>query len=183
MDKTQQTTLLQFARDTIHARLTGGDSSPQPEIEAVSAEFGGAFVTLRNHGALRGCIGRFSKGNDLVGTIRDMAIAALDDPRFRDRPVTADELPELTIEISVLSPMKRTADPLSLELGVHGIWIRSGYKSGCFLPQVATEQHWSKEQFLSYCCSGKAGLPPDAWKDPDTEIFLFSAEVFGETES
>jgi len=182
MNTTQQKTLLKFAREIIHARLTGGESPPLPKIETESAECGGAFVTLRNQGTLRGCIGRFSSGSNLAGTIRDMAIAALDDPRFRDRPVTADELGDLMIEISVLSPMRRTADPLSLELGVHGIWIRSGFKSGCFLPQVATEQNWSKEQFLSYCCSGKAGLPADAWKDPDTEVFLFSAEVFSEVE-
>jgi len=84
--------------------------------------------------------------------------------------------------ISVLSPMQRTKDPLSLELGVHGILIQRGGRSGCFLPQVAPEQQWTKEQFLSYCCSHKAGLSPDAWNDPATEVYLFSAEVFGERE-
>jgi len=183
MDEAQQKTLLTFARETIRAHLAGDESPPLPVVEIDAARFGGVFVTLRNRGVLRGCIGRFSSKSGLAETVREMAIAALDDPRFRDRPVTAAELPELTIEISVLSPMHRTSDPLSLELGVHGILVRRGYQSGCFLPQVATEQKWSKEQFLSHCCAGKAGLPPDAWKDPAAEVSLFSAEVFGETES
>jgi len=182
MDEAQHKTLLTFARETIRARLTGGEPPPPPAVEIEAARFGGAFVTLHNGRMLRGCIGRFGASASLAETVREMALAALDDPRFRSHPVTAAELPELTIEISVLSPMRRTADPLSLELGVHGILIRKGDQSGCFLPQVATEQKWSKEQFLSHCCAGKAGLPPDAWKGPDAEVFLFSAEVFGEAE-
>jgi uncharacterized protein len=79
----------------------------------------------------------------------------------------------------VLSPLERTTDPLSLRLGVDGIYIRRGYAAGCFLPQVATETGWTTEEFLSQCCSHKAGLPPDAWKDPKTEVYLFTAEVFG----
>ena len=90
------------------------------------------------------------------------------------------ELQEIDIEISVLSPLEKTDDPLSLELGKHGIYIKKGFAGGCFLPQVATETGWNKEQFLSQCCGGKAGLPPDAWKQADTEVFLFTAEVFGE---
>ena len=182
MDEAQHKTLLTFARETIRAHLTEGKPPPLPEIEIEAARFGGAVVTLRNGRMLRGCIGRFSASASLAETVHEMAIAALDDPRFRDRPVTTAELPELTIEISVLSPMHRTSDPLSLELGVHGILIRKGYQSGCFLPQVATEQKWNKEQFLSHCCAGKAGLPADAWKDPTAEVSLFSAEVFGEDE-
>ena len=90
------------------------------------------------------------------------------------------ELQDVNVEISVLSPLERTNDPLSIELGVHGIYIRSGFSSGCFLPQVATETGWSKEEFLSNCASHKAGLPPDAWRDPDTEVLTFTAEVFRE---
>jgi AmmeMemoRadiSam system protein A len=109
-----------------------------------------------------------------------MAIAsATGDPRFFADPITPRELKHLDVEISVLSPLQRTKDPLSLQLGVHGIYIKSGVSSGCFLPQVATETGWDKEEFLSYCCSHKAGLAPDAWKDPDTEVYLFTAEVFG----
>jgi uncharacterized protein (TIGR00296 family) len=101
------------------------------------------------------------------------------DPRFFGNKITLDELAELDIEISVLSPLKKTDDPLSLRLGTDGIYIKRGCASGCFLPQVATETGWTKEQFLSYCCSHKAGLPDDAWDDPDTDVFLFTAEVFG----
>ena len=94
--------------------------------------------------------------------------------------ITADELPDLDIEISVLSPMKKTDDPLSLRLGIDGIYITNGRTSGCFLPQVATETGWNEEDFLSFCCAHKAGLAPDAWKtDPDVEVYLFTAEIFG----
>jgi uncharacterized protein (TIGR00296 family) len=88
-------------------------------------------------------------------------------------------LEQLDVEISVLSPLRKTDDPLSLRLGVDGIYIKRGCTSGCFLPQVASETGWSKKEFLSYCCAHKAGLPADAWRDPETEVYLFTAEVFG----
>jgi len=180
VDETQRQALLTLARETIRAHLTDHPLPALPEIEMDAGSFGGAFVTLKNAGRLRGCIGRFHPDTGLAETIQKMAVAALNDPRFRDVPVTTDELTSLSIEISVLSPPKPTDDPLSLELGVHGIFIRRGSSSGCFLPQVATEQRWNKEQFLSRCCAGKAGLPANAWKDPDTEVSLFTAEVFGD---
>ena len=105
--------------------------------------------------------------------------SAVKDPRFFDNPLTVRDLAGLEIEISVLSPLERTNDPLKLRLGIDGIYIKRGYAAGCFLPQVAEETGWSKEEFLSHCCSHKAGLPPDAWKDPKTEVYLFTAEVFG----
>jgi uncharacterized protein (TIGR00296 family) len=105
--------------------------------------------------------------------------SASKDPRFFGYPLTAKDLRDLDIEISVLSPLERTDNPLGLRLGVDGIYIKRGYASGCFLPQVATETGWTTEEFLSYCCSHKAGLPSDAWKDPRTEVYLFTAEVFG----
>jgi uncharacterized protein (TIGR00296 family) len=105
--------------------------------------------------------------------------SATGDPRFLDNPITEDELNELDIEISVLSPLQKTDDPLSLSLETDGIYIKRGSASGCFLPQVATETGWNKEEFLSYCCAHKAGLPADAWKDPKTDVYLFTADVFG----
>jgi uncharacterized protein (TIGR00296 family) len=112
--------------------------------------------------------------------VAEMANAsASSDPRFLGNPITAGELDNLEVEISVLSALQRSEDPLSLRLGVDGVYIKKGYASGCFLPQVATETGWSVEEFLAFCCSHKAGLPPDAWKDPRTEVFLFTAEVFG----
>jgi uncharacterized protein len=182
MDAVQRQKLLKLARETIQARLAGQALPPVPQVDIDAHEFGGAFVTLHKAGRLRGCIGRFSPASGLAETVQQMASAAMEDPRFRDIPITSHDLPELDIEISVLSPMERTEDPLALELGTHGIYIRNGMHGGCFLPQVATEQGWDKEQFLSRCCLGKAGLAPDAWKDPRTEVYLFSAEVFGENE-
>ncbi len=140
----------------------------------------GCFVTLHNHGQLRGCIGQFQPSDCLLKTVREMAVAATRDSRFLSNPLTPAELSEIDIEISVLSPLEKTSDPLSLELGTHGIYIKQGYRSGCFLPQVATETGWNTDEFLSNCCGGKAGLAPDAWKQPDTEIYLFTAEIFGE---
>ena len=85
----------------------------------------------------------------------------------------------LDIEISVLSPLKKTEDPLSLRLGIDGIYITCGQRSGCFLPQVATETGWNEREFLSHCCVHKAQLPADAWEKSDTDVYLFTADVFG----
>jgi AmmeMemoRadiSam system protein A len=135
---------------------------------------------LKARGNLRGCIGQFTSDRPLVELVVEMAEAsASKDPRFFGHPLTAKDLRDLDIEISVLSPLERTDNPLGLRLGVDGIYIKRGHASGCFLPQVATETGWTTEEFLSYCCSHKAGLAPDAWKDPKTEIYLFTAEVFG----
>lgn len=183
MNPEEQQQLLRLARQTIEARLDRRDPPPAFPITTSPAEFGGAFVTLRKAGRLRGCIGRFNPGSDVAETVQQMALAALNDLRFRSTPVTKEELPHIDIEISLLSPMKRTHAPLSLRLGIDGVYIRNGCRSGCFLPQVALEQGWDKEEFLSRCCGGKAGLPPDAWRDPATEVYLFSAEVFGEKQS
>lgn len=183
MEPSQQQALLKLARDSIQARLEGKPLPPLPDVRIEAKDFGGVFVTLKNAGRLRGCIGRFNPDAGVAETVQEMAIATLDDPRFRNDPVTARELPRITIDISVLSPMLRTHDPLSLDIGKHGIYIRRGHRSGCFLPQVAPEQRWNKEQFLSQCCAMKAHLPADAWKDPQTEVYLFTAEVFGEERS
>ena len=132
---------------------------------------------------LRGCLGHFTSAKPLWKLVNETARAsATEDPRFWSYPITPDELDRLSIEISVLSPLQRIANPLAIELGVDGIYIRRGAAAGCFLPQVATETGWSKEEFLSHCCSHKAGLSADAWRDPDTEVLTFRAEVFGETE-
>jgi AmmeMemoRadiSam system protein A len=180
MNDTQKQTLLKVARDTVKTVLTGGalpkPKSGDPELNAHC----GCFVTLKNQDRLRGCIGQFTSDSPLLELVVDMAKAsATGDPRFFDDPVSADELEQLDIEISVLSPLKQTDDPLSLRLGVDGIYIKKGFAAGCFLPQVATETGWSKEEFLSYCCAHKAGLPANAWRDSKTKVYLFTAEVFG----
>lgn len=180
MNEAQKDILLKTARDTVEAVIT---NKPVPKPESDDPELNvncGCFVTLKNREQLRGCIGQFTSEVPLIELVVEMAKAsATGDPRFFGDPIRPEELERLDVEISVLSPLKRADDPLSLRLGVDGIYIKSGSTSGCFLPQVATETDWSKEEFLSYCCAHKAGLPADAWKDPDTEVYLFTADILG----
>jgi uncharacterized protein len=180
MNDSQKKVLLKVAMETVIAAIKRTSveipETNDPELLAHC----GCFVTLKNGDELRGCIGNFTSDKPLIELVHDMAVmSATEDSRFAYNPITVKELPRLDIEISVLSPLQKTSDPLSLKLGVDGIYIKRGYASGCFLPQVATEMNWTKEQFLSYCCSHKAGLPPNAWKDLKTEVYLFTAEVFG----
>jgi len=138
----------------------------------------GAFVTIKKHGELRGCIGHIIASDPLYQTVRDVAIlAALRDPRFM--PVTPEELKDLDLEISVLTPLRKISDINDVEVGKHGILIRKGAYQGLLLPQVATEYNWDRTKFLQQTCL-KAGLYPDAYKEKDAEIYIFSAEVFGE---
>ena len=138
----------------------------------------GAFVTLKEKGRLRGCIGYIAPMKPLCLTVRDVAAAAaLEDPRFR--PVEFRELPQLEYEVSVLSPLRRVTDIKQIKVGEHGLVMRRGDKEGLLLPQVPVEEHWNRTTFLEQTCV-KAGLPTDAWKDPDTDIFMFSALVFGD---
>ncbi|HSW00715.1 MAG TPA: AmmeMemoRadiSam system protein A [Sedimentisphaerales bacterium] len=179
MDSRRQKQILSIARDAVRATVQGKSRPVPPTDDPELTAARGCFVTLKNRGRLRGCIGQFVSDRPLIELVAEMAEAsACRDPRFLDDRITAQEVDDLDIEISVLSPLKRTNDPLSLRLGVDGVYIKRGYASGCFLPQVATETGWDANQFLSYCCSHKAGLPPDAWKDPRTEVYLFTAEVF-----
>lgn len=183
LSEADKKTLLRIARLSVEAAVRG---EPAPQItvesEALLAPCG-AFVTLKNHGRLRGCIGTFMASGPLYETVVEMARAALGDPRFLANPVTPGELDDLDIEISALSPLEKVADPLrEIELGRHGIRINGPYGSGCFLPQVATETGWSLEEFLSECCRGKAGLSADAWMSPDVNVYRFEADVFGEEE-
>ncbi|MBN1435653.1 MAG: AmmeMemoRadiSam system protein A [Sedimentisphaerales bacterium] len=182
MTEKQKRSLLNVARKVIESVVRSQPVSQFDSEDPLFNETRGCFVTIHNHGQLRGCIGHFQPDTSLLQTIRDMAIAAARDSRFVRNPITAKELDQIDVEISVLSPLTSTDDPLSLELGRHGIYIKRGYAAGCFLPQVATETGWSKEEFLTQCCQGKAGLPANAWKDPKTEVYLFTAEVFGEKE-
>jgi len=137
----------------------------------------GAFVSLHKHGRLRGCIGHFGDDVPLREIVAEMArAAAFEDPRFR--PVTRDELPDIDIEISVLTPMRRIHSLDELELHRHGIYIRRGYRSGTFLPQVADEVNWTKEEFVGHCAQDKAGIGWDGWKAPDAELYVYEAIVF-----
>ncbi len=143
---------------------------------------GGAFVTIWRSGTsskeLRGCIGRVLSDEPLSKTIvRMTAEAARKDPRFP--PVGKEELPELLVEISVLS-VPRRGRPEDVQPGVHGVLLRSGTRSGLLLPQVATERDWDRETFLDHCCL-KAGLKTGCWKGESVELSLFTATVFDES--
>lgn len=174
----QKRELLAFARSSIETYLEGGERISLLEGDGIYNEECGAFVTLHKKGQLRGCIGNMIGQGPLVETIREMAIsAATGDPRFHH--VTPDELSEIDIEISVLTPLERIDDASKIEVGKHGIMMRRGSYQGVLLPQVATEYGWDRETFLEHTCH-KSGLPADAWKDSETEIYIFSAEVFGE---
>ncbi len=171
-------TLMHIARTTVEHVVRG---EPVPEFEVTSPDLlekRGAFVTLTKNGQLRGCIGYIIGIKPLYQTVREVAeAAALRDPRFP--PVTPAELDDLEYEISALSVPRPIENIDEIQVGVHGIIIRKDYRQGLLLPQVATEYGWDRETFLEHTCT-KAGLPTSAWKDPDTEIEIFSAEVFSE---
>ena len=136
-------------------------------------------MTLENRGALRGCIGNMIADGPLYRAAMRNAVSACEDPRFTGNPVTAAEVPELHIEISYLTPMKRVTNTDEIVVGRHGLLISLGRQRGVLLPQVAYERGWTREEFLESTCH-KAGLPPDAWKLPQARIDAFEAEVFGE---
>ena len=171
--------LLKIARQSAESAVKEGRTyePPAPQSEALNQERG-AFVTLKERGELRGCIGYVAPIKPLYITVRDVArFAALEDMRFK--PVGARELPLLEYEISVLSPMRRVLDPKEITVGEHGLLIREGRYEGLLLPQVPVEQHWDRGEFLEEVCH-KANLPRGAWKSADADLFRFTALVFGE---
>ncbi len=175
----QKKRLIDIARKTIENYILNKKTLEVREQDPRLARAEGAFVTIHKHGQLRGCIGNIIGQGPLYQTVRDMAIAAAtEDPRFS--PVAKEELDGLEIEVSVLSEPKRITDVKEIEMGKHGVIVSRGARHGVFLPQVATETGWSREEFLSELCSQKAGLARDAWKDPQTSIEIFTAQVFSE---
>lgn len=178
LTKEERELLLKLARDTIGARLGKNEPSDISPDNPVLSEPRGAFVTLHKHGALKGCIGYVEAIKPLYKTVREMAIAAaFQDPRFES--LTENEFDQIEIEISVMSPIEKISNIDEIEVGKHGLIMKSGFNQGLLLPQVATEQGWDKETFLEHTCN-KAGLYGNCWKKPETEIFIFSAEVFSE---
>ena len=171
--------MLEIARESITNYVKEGKRKNFKEDDPGLNEPMGAFVTLHEGGELRGCIGNLIGQGALYQTVADMAIeAATGDPRFTR--LIPSELSKIDIEISVLSPMKKVSSYTQVKIPGHGVLVRRGFRSGVYLPQVATETGWNREEFLTSLCGHKAGLSPDAWKDPETEIFVFTAEVFGE---
>jgi MEMO1 family protein len=179
LNKVQRKRLLEIARKSIAIYLSTGKKMELAETDPALLKEMGAFATLHKHGQLRGCIGNIVAKQPLYLAVRDMAVeAAVDDPRFSQ--VDLPELKDIEIEISVLSPLERIGSVEKIQMGAHGVIVKKGFNSGVFLPQVATETGWSKEEFLSKLCAQKCGLAPDAWKDKSTELYIFTAEVFSE---
>ncbi|MFQ6059317.1 MAG: AmmeMemoRadiSam system protein B [Anaerolineae bacterium] len=169
--------LLAMARETIARFLEDGFAPLYSVTEPELLRKSGAFVTLKEHGELRGCIGYTRAERPLYLTVQAAALAAaVQDRRFP--PVAPEELKDIEIEISVLSPLRPISDVSEIQVGKHGLFIVKGQKSGLLLPQVATEQGWDWEQFLRGVCR-KAGLPEDCWQK-GAQLYVFTADVFGE---
>lgn len=169
--------LLTLAQNTIHKYIKEGRiyEPDKPDNESVLNEKCGAFVTLNKNGKLRGCIGRFEGEQELYLVVRDMAIAsATQDNRFQK--VKEKELTDLHIEISVLTPLKKIESKDEIEIGKHGIYIKSGHNHGTLLPQVAVNMNWDVDDFLGHCSKNKAGIGWDGWKTAD--VYIYEAIVF-----
>lgn len=171
--------LLSIARQRIERALAGDTAltCDTSRLDPVLKQPCGAFVSLHVGGRLRGCIGNLVGRKPLYRTVADMALAAaFEDPRFP--PLKADELPGIDIEISVLSPLRRIASADQFQLGRHGILMVKDGRQGTFLPQVAAETGWSKEEFLGHCARDKAGIGWEGWRS--AELYVYEAVVFGE---
>ncbi len=172
--------MLKLARDAVTAYLYDDKLAEPEDPTGILQRPGACFVTLHSEGgALRGCIGSLIATEPLGENIRRNALnAAFHDPRFE--PVDLDEMAEISLEISVLTPPERIASPGDFQVGAEGIILRVDGRSAVFLPQVAPEQGWDRETTYFFLCR-KAGLPPDAWRRPDAELSVFRAVVFGES--
>jgi uncharacterized protein len=172
----QRRHLLAIAHASIESQVRGGTAVETGTM--VLPDASGVFVTSKERGRLRGCLGTLQNSAGLAAEVsRCAADSASEDPRFP--PITVDELPDLSLEISVLAPLEEVeARPGAFTIGVHGLVVEQGLHRGLLLPQVATEWGWDAEQFLRQT-SVKAGLPPDAWRN-GARIFRFAAEVFGD---
>ena len=181
LDKRQKKLLLGIARETIENTVTGAPPFEYNIEDPVLNTECGAFVTIHHLGNLRGCIGNITASTPLWVTVMNMAVeASIRDPRFP--PVTTSELDDIDIEISALSPMRKIDDYNEIKIPGQGVMVRMGFRSGVYLPQVATETGWDREEFMNSLCAHKAGIPMDAWKTGECEIYVFDAEVFGEKE-
>ena len=171
----EKKTLKGIAFQSIKDSLDGKPIAQQTIRSSILNSKCGAFVSLHKYGRLRGCIGHFGEDYPLHEIVAKMAYAAaFEDPRFM--PVTSDELADIDIEISVLTPMRRIQSIDEFQLHHHGIYIKKGFRSGTFLPQVADEVNWTKEEFLGHCAQDKAGIGWDGWRN--AELYVYEAIVF-----
>ena len=176
LSEKEKAALKSRALEIIAAKLKDREPEARGELSPKLYEKRGAFVTLNKEGSLRGCIGYIEPFKPLIEAVEGMAVsAAFHDPRFQ--PLEEDEFEESELEISVLTPLKRISNIKKIKVGVHGLYIKSAGSTGLLLPQVAVEYGWDSEEFLYHTCR-KAGLSGDCWKDDDTEIYIFSADVF-----
>jgi len=179
LDEKDKKDLLILARQTVEQQVrqkTVAAVNPTDFSKSLATNCG-AFVTLRKNGDLRGCIGRFDANEPLCAVVQKMAIASSSED-YRFPPVSAQELNQLEIEISVLTPMRRISSVDEFQLGKHGIYIKKGARAGTFLPQVAEETGWTKEEFLGHCAQDKAGIGWNGWKD--AELYVYEALIFSE---
>jgi AmmeMemoRadiSam system protein A len=179
LDNPERTELLKLARTTLESYLTDKTIPEFHTSHRKLTEEKGAFVSLHRGDELRGCIGQLLPDRELYKIVQHCVVsAATEDSRFL--PVMRDELKDLEIEISVLSPFQRIQNVKDIEVGRHGLYIVRGRSRGLLLPQVATQYHWDRTRFLEQTCR-KSGLPDSAWQDPHTIIHTFEAEVFSES--
>ncbi len=177
LDEKDKNILLRLARETLINSLNNIKTSTNFDFSETLKTKTGAFVTLKNNGKLRGCVGQFLPNIPLFKVVQEMSVSAAKyDTRFS--PVTIDELYEIEIEISVLSPLQKISDISKIEIGKDGIYIIKNGKSGTLLPQVAVEQNWNSMQFVEYCSQYKTGIGKDGWKN--AELFIYQAIVFCE---
>jgi AmmeMemoRadiSam system protein A len=173
--------LIAIARDAIACSLR---NTPVPDPAPCAgrlADPGGAFVTIRTGGQLRGCIGYIESPLPLAKVVAEVAVkSATQDPRFP--PLSPLELEEASLEVSILSPLQPVRDISDIRIGTHGLVLESGRHRGLLLPQVAVEYGWDVEEFLENTCR-KAGLRDRAWKDPGAKLFMFTAEVCNEEQA
>ena len=178
LSKDEQSELLTIARRAVEGVIHETPMAPITFSGGGLASPGGAFVTLRRNGELRGCIGYIESPLPVAQVVAEVAVkAAYEDPRFP--PVSQDEVRELVFEVSVLSPLRRVSDIGSIRVGEHGLVLEFEGGRGLLLPQVAREHGWTREEFLNNTAR-KAGLTAEAWKDPHAMLYVFSAKVFHE---
>lgn len=177
----QQSRLLDLARMTIRAALGEAAAAIVDALEPPCRVPAGCFVTLhtlREH-RLRGCIGQFGSAEPLSDCVVEMARSVLRDPRFASNRVTLDELPQLEIELTILSPLEPAGSVMEFDLLDDGIYLHCQGETGCFLPQVARETGWDKVTLLNRLCTEKMGLSPDAWRDPSARLMRFKTFIVG----
>ncbi|HEX5772787.1 MAG TPA: AmmeMemoRadiSam system protein A [Geomobilimonas sp.] len=167
--------LLEIGREAVVASVTTGTNTPRTVNQANLLAKRGCFVCIKINGSLRGCIGNFTADSPLYQQVQEMAAAAATrDPRFY--PMKSPDLNDFQLEISVLSPLQKISSPDTIKVGLHGIYIEKNFSRGVLLPQVAVEQGWDRETFLSQTCL-KAGLNENSWME-GAAISVFTAEVF-----